>query len=116
MAILLPRWLVIAMFIIGENTIMKKSGLSLMSPEKVYSHLNSMKAFNEWKPWMKLDPQLQSTYSGVSGQIEDKHCWKSDKKDVGNGCQEIPALIPNQKLSTKMAFLKVEVKPLLILY
>ena len=41
-----------------------------------------MKAFNEWNPWMKLDPQLQSTYSGVSGQIGDKHCWKSDKKDV----------------------------------
>ena len=40
----------------------------------------------------------------VSGQIGDKHCWKSDKKDVGNGCQEITALIPNQKQSTKMAF------------
>ena len=63
-----------------------------------------MKAFNEWNPWMKLDPQLQSTYSGVSGQIGDKHCWKSEKKDVGNGCQEITELIPNKKQSTKMFF------------
>ena len=96
--------LVIAMFVIGEKYHYEKSIVINAPAEKVYSHLNSMKAFNEWNPWMKLDPQLQSTYSGVSGQIGDKHCWKSDKKDVGNGCQEITALIPNQKQSTKMAF------------
>ena len=96
--------LVIAMFVIGEKYHYEKSIVINAPAEKVYSHLNSMKAFNEWNPWMKLDPQLQSTYSGVSGQVGDKHCWKSDKIDVGNGCQEITALIPNQKQSTKMAF------------
>ena len=96
--------LVIAMFVIGEKYHYEKSIVINAPAEKVYSHLNSMKAFNEWNPWMKLDPQLQSTYSGVSGQIGDQHCWTSDKKDVGNGCQEITALIPNQKQSTKMAF------------
>jgi hypothetical protein len=32
-----------------------------------------------------------------------QHCWKSDKKDVGNGCQEIRHLFQIRK-STKMAF------------
>jgi hypothetical protein len=44
----------------------------------------------------EIRPAVETNYSGVSGQIGDKHCWKSDKKDVGNGCQEITALIPNQ--------------------
>ena len=30
--------------------------------------------------------------------------WESKDKNVGNGCQEITALVPNQKQSTKMEF------------
>lgn len=96
--------LLIAMFLIGEKYHYEKSIVINAPAEKVYAHINSMKAFNDWNPWMKLDPNLKSTFSGVSGQIGDKHCWQSAKKDVGNGCQEITALVPNQKQSTKMAF------------
>lgn len=96
--------LLLAMFLIGEKYHYEKSIVINAPAEKVYAHINSMKAFNDWNPWMKMDPNLKSTYSGVSGEIGDKHCWKSDKDDVGNGCQEITALIPNQKQSTKMAF------------
>lgn len=96
--------LVIALFLVSEKYHYEKSIVINAPAEKVYSHINSMKAFNDWNPWMKLDPNLKSTYSGVSGQIGDKHCWQSIKKDVGNGCQEITALVPNQKQSTKMQF------------
>ena len=96
--------LVIAMIAIGKHYHYEKSIVINAPAEKIYSHISSTKAINEWNPWMKLDPQLQSTYSGVSGQIGDKHCWKSEKKDVGNGCQEITELIPNKKQSTKMFF------------
>ncbi len=96
--------LVIAMFLIGEKYHYEKSIVINAPAEKIYPHISSMKAFNGWNPWMKLDPNVKSTFSGVSGQIGDKHCWKSEKPDVGNGCQEITALVPNQKQTTKMAF------------
>ena len=67
------------MFVIGEKYHYEKS-IVINAPAEKCIHISILKAFNEWNPWMKLDPQLQSTYSGVSGQIGDKHCWKSDKK------------------------------------
>ena len=62
-----------------------------------------MKAFNEWNPWMKLDPQLQSTYSGVSGQIGDQHCWKSDKK-MWKWMPRNHSTYSKSETKTKMAF------------
>lgn len=96
--------LLIAMLVMSEKYHYEKSIVINAPAEKVYSHINSMKAFNEWNPWMKLDPKMESIVSGPSGQVGDKHCWKSEKRDVGSGCQEITALVPNQKQSTKMAF------------
>ena len=39
------------------------------------------------------------------GQIGDKYCWEGNEES-GSGCQEITALVPNQKQSTKMIFYK----------
>ncbi len=96
--------LVIAVFAISEKFTFEKSIVINAPAEKVYAHISSTKAFNEWNPWLKMDPALKMEYSGTSGEIGDKYCWKSEKQEVGNGCQEITALVPNQKQSTKMVF------------
>ncbi len=96
--------LAIAVFAISEKYHFEKSIVINAPAEKVYSHMSSMKSFNEWNPWLKMDPNLKMEYTGTSGEVGDKYCWKSEDKNVGNGCQEITALVPNQKQSTKMAF------------
>lgn len=94
----------LAILLISEKYHFEKS-ITINAPaEKNYPHISSMKSFNEWNPWLKLDPNLKMEYTGTSGQIGEEYCWKSEKEDVGNGCQEITALVPNQKQSTKMAF------------
>ena len=40
--------------------------------EKVYEQASSSKKFNEWNPWMDLDPNLKLTYSGTQGQPGDE--------------------------------------------
>lgn len=97
--------LILVMLIMGKAYHYEKSIVINAPVEKVYSHLNSTKSFNEWNPWMKLDPNLKVTYSGNPGQIGDKYCWEGND-EVGSGCQEITALVPNQKQSTKMIFYK----------
>ena len=92
----------IAVFVISEKYHFEKSIVINAPVEKVYSHINSMKAFNDWNPWLKMDPNLTMSYTGTAGQVGDKYCWESKDKNVGNGCQEITALVPNQKQSTKM--------------
>lgn len=97
--------LIITMLVMGKAYHFEKSIVINAPAEKVYSHINSTKSFNEWNPWMKLDPNLKLTYSGNPGEIGDKYCWDGNK-DVGSGCQEITALVPNQKQTTKMIFYK----------
>ncbi len=95
---------VIAVFAISEKYHFEKTVVINAPVEEVYPHIASMKAFNEWNPWLKMDPNLKMDYTGTEGTVGDKYCWTSTDKNVGNGCQEITALVPNQKQSTKMAF------------
>ncbi|SFI13594.1 SRPBCC family protein [Halpernia frigidisoli] len=97
--------IVIAMFAIGEKYHFEKSIVINAPAEKVYGQVNSSKKINLWNPWMKMDPNLKLQYSGNPGEVGDKYCWKGNDQ-VGEGCQEITALAPNQKQSTKMTFLK----------
>lgn len=95
--------LIIMMFVIGKSYHFEKSIVINAPVEKVWQNVNSMKAFNQWNPWMELDPNLKMDYSGTSGEIGDQYCWEGND-DVGKGCQIITALEPNRKQSTKMLF------------
>jgi hypothetical protein len=97
--------LLIAMFAIGKAYHFEKSIVINAPAEKIYQNMNSMKAFNRWNPWMELDPNMTVEYSGNSGQVGDQYCWDGNK-DVGKGCHTITALVPNQKQSAKMLFMK----------
>ena len=94
---------VVAMFAMGKEYHFEKSIVINAPIEKVYSHMNSSKAFNDWNPWMDLDKNIKVTYSGTLGQVGDQYCWEGNK-DVGKGCHEITGLEVNKKVSTKMMF------------
>lgn len=97
--------LIITMFAIGKHYHFETSMVVNAPIEKVYEQVSSSKKFNEWNPWMDLDPNLKLTYSGVQGQPGDEYCWEGTE-DVGKGCHTITALIPNKKVATKMMFKK----------
>lgn len=73
--------------------------------EKVWSYVSTMKSFNGWNPWMKYDPNLKVTFHGTSGEVGDGYHWIGND-DVGEGEQEITAIVPMQKVATKMHFIK----------
>ena len=97
--------LIIAMFIIGKKYHFEKSIVINAPIEKVWGNVNSSKAFNQWNPWMKLDPNLKLTYTGNQGEIGDQYCWEGND-EVGQGCHEITSIVPNQKVGSKMMFKK----------
>ncbi len=96
-------FLTVAMLVLGKKYHFEKSIVVNASPEVVYSHMSSSKKFNEWNPWMDLDRNLKLEYKGVQGEVGDEYCWEGNK-EVGKGCHVITALVPNQKISTKMMF------------
>lgn len=95
--------LLIAMFAVGKDYHFEKSIVINAPADKVYQNISSMKAFNQWNPWMKLDPNMKIDYSGNSGQVGDQYCWDGND-DAGAGCHIITALVPNKKQSAKMLF------------
>ncbi|KQT17143.1 hypothetical protein ASG31_11060 [Chryseobacterium sp. Leaf404] len=92
------------MLAFGENYHFEKSVVINAPKEKVWQQISSMKSFNSWNPWMKLDKNMKVVYSGNSGEVGDKYCWDSKNNDAGAGCQEIKELIPNEKQRTEMIF------------
>jgi len=99
-------YVIIAMLAFGKNYHYEKSIVINAPKEKVWQKVSSMKAFNEWNPWMKLDPTMKIIYSGNSGEVGDKYCWDSKNDDAGAGCQEIKELVVNEKQKTEMTFIK----------
>ncbi|WP_157450405.1 SRPBCC family protein [Chryseobacterium sp. CCH4-E10] len=95
---------VIAMLAFSGNYHYEKSMIIKAPKEKVWNQISSMQSFNQWNPWMKLDPNMKITYSGTTGEIGDQYCWDSKNDNAGAGCQEIKELVPNQKQKTEMIF------------
>ncbi|MEN4759241.1 SRPBCC family protein [Chryseobacterium sp. C39-AII1] len=95
---------IVAMLAFGKTYHYEKSVVINAPKEKVWQQISSMKAFNEWNPWMKLDPAMKIDYTGNPGQVGDKYCWDSKNDDAGAGCQEIKELVVNEKQKTEMTF------------
>ena len=75
------------------------------SASSVFNNINNLKKWSAWSPWAKLDSSInESGFEGPEFGVGSKHCWDSEHKDVGRGCQTITESVPNEKLLTEMDF------------
>lgn len=93
------------MLILGKKYHYEKSIVINAPKEKVWTHIESMKAMNEWSPFLKIDPNAKVQYYGTTGQVGEGFTWDSDKKEAGKGDQKIIAIVPGEKLSTAIKFI-----------
>lgn len=70
--------------------------------ENVFSYLQSFEKQQSWSPWVERDPDMQSEIIGTDGTVGALNRWKS--KVEGNGEQEITAIVPNERVETKLRF------------
>ena len=94
---------IVTMLLMGKNYHFETSTVINAPADKVWQNMSSMKAFNQWNPFMDLDPNVKVNYSGNPGLVGDQYCWEG-KDDAGKGCHIVTALVPNQKQSSKMLF------------
>ena len=94
------------MMLMVDRKCHNEQSITINAPkEKVWQNVNSMKAFNTWNQWMKYDPKLVVTYRGTAGEVGDGYHWKGND-EVGEGEQEITAVVLNEKVASKMHFIK----------
>jgi hypothetical protein len=83
----------------------QRSATMQAPPERIFPHLDSLKAWGPWSPWEKLDPDLRRTFSGPDSGKGATYEWEGNNK-VGKGRMEILDSAPPLRLSIKLDFLK----------
>jgi len=102
---------VIALFLIvaafaGTRWNYEKSVLINAPVEKVWSNVSTLRACNQWNPWMQKDPNIKLQYSGPEGAPGSSFSWDSDVKNVGAGNQTITKVLPNSEVDSRIEFLR----------
>jgi uncharacterized protein YndB with AHSA1/START domain len=99
---------VVLFFVVGvflpQAAHVERSITTSASPETVYGLVDGFKHFNEWSPWAGLDPATKYTYSGPETGVGARMEWSSANPDVGNGSQEVIAVEPGRRVTSKLDF------------
>jgi len=75
------------------------------SPEKVFPHVNDLRAWEAWSPWAKLDPNVKSVYEGPASGAGASMAW-SGNKTIGEGRMPITESRANVWIQFKLEFLR----------
>jgi effector-binding domain-containing protein len=92
--------LIVASLFMPRNSYVERSLVIKAPSEVVFNQVNTLKNWEKWSPWHRLDPQMQITYSGPEAGAGSAYSWKSTKKNVGNGKLTINSSNTDSILST----------------
>ncbi|WP_400192941.1 SRPBCC family protein [Hymenobacter sp. B81] len=73
-------------------------------PAAVFNQINTLRNWEAWSPWHKIDPQMQLSYAGPAAGPGASYSWLSNHRQVGNGTLRIVRAQPQQRIDTEMNF------------
>ena len=56
--------------------------------ETVWNNVSTLKAMTKWMPWMRMDPNMKTTFTGRDGTVGAQYTWSGNDK-VGKGSMRI---------------------------
>ncbi|MHA3772414.1 SRPBCC family protein [Verrucomicrobiota bacterium sgz303538] len=72
-------------------------------PEVVFAQVNTLRNWEAWSPWAKVDPAMKQTYDGPPAGVGASYTW-SGNNDVGEGRNTITESRPNELVGFKLDF------------
>ena len=91
-------------FLLPREIEVTRSATISAPPEEVFEHVSSLQKFSEWSPWGDIDPDMKVTFSGPEMGVGNKMEWESNDRNVGNGVQEITAIVENERVESALDF------------
>lgn len=73
-------------------------------PATVFALVNDLKAWEQWSPWHKIDPEMTLTYSDPTSGAGAWYEWKSKHEKVGNGKLSIVEATEGERIKTRLDF------------
>lgn len=68
--------------------------------DRIFPYFSNPRKFNEWNPWVKMDPEATYTFSGEEVGVGAVAEWDGAK--VGKGSATITELRPNERIVQRM--------------
>ena len=73
--------------------------------EVVFAHVNELKKWDAWSPWVKIDPTMKQTYEGPASGTGAISRWAGNNQ-VGEGSMTITESRPNELIRFNLEFIK----------
>lgn len=73
--------------------------------DKIFPHVNNLKSWNEWSPWVKLDPEATVSFEGPDAGVGAIMRWKGNM-EVGEGSMTIAESRNNEFVKFNLDFVK----------
>ncbi|MHA3787717.1 SRPBCC family protein [Flavobacterium hauense] len=93
---------VIALFLPKEYTV---ETFTIINRPKhmVFDYIKYVNNQEEYSKWVKTDPNIKKTLTGVDGTVGYIYAWDGNSK-AGAGEQEITAIVDGERISTEVHF------------
>jgi uncharacterized protein YndB with AHSA1/START domain len=83
----------------NERSIMVKAPIAV-----VFDQANTLKNWEKWSPWVKMDPSIRMTYNEIPSGKGAMYKWDGENPNVGKGSMTITSSVPNQFIVYAMSF------------
>ena len=72
--------------------------------EMIYDQVKDYKNWENWGPWIQLDPEIKFNYAEKTAGEGASYSWTSDHMEVGNGSMTTTKVIPLKEIEQKIIF------------
>ena len=79
----------------------ERSATLAASPAALFAQVNDHHKFNEWNPFLKVDPNVKNTYSGPTSGVGATCSWDGNR-DIGAGSATIVESKPGELVRMRM--------------
>jgi hypothetical protein len=103
-AVLIVAFLIVVALQPADYQISRTATVAAPAPV-VFGHVNELKKWEAWSPWVKLDPAMKQTYAGPPSGVGASSSWAGNS-DVGEGKMTIVESRPNELIRFNLEFYK----------
>jgi len=102
--VLMAIWLLVIIIVRRpEAFAITRSTTIAATSEAIFPHVNSLRSWEAWSPWEKLDPNARTTYSGAESGVGSVMNWNGNKK-IGAGQMTIIESKPVELVRLRLEF------------
>lgn len=89
--------------ILPANGTVTRSAVLSAPPEAIFPHINSLKKWDQWSPWAKLDPKAKATFEGPEAGTGAVFGWDGNS-EVGTGRMTVVESDPDKRVKIQLDF------------